>query len=132
MSKQTTKKTPASKKSERLQLVTVLSNLESKQEAFTKAVESLEKFNVECIRDLDLQINTKKEELSTLSDEFDKMKKNYEIETDQYLLEYKYKGACDILKEHGEEPISMHKLKNMKSELEELMKDRAEEIFIGV
>jgi hypothetical protein len=43
-------------------------------------------------------------------------------------LEYKYKGACYILKEHGEEPISMHKLKNMKSELEELMKDRAEEI----
>ena len=55
-------------------------------------------------------------------------KKNKQIETDQLLAEYKYDGALKILDERSEVPILKSELESIQKRLDDMSKDRTEEI----
>lgn len=118
----------ANQKSERLELATAISNLTSKQDAFIKAIDILENFKTETLTSLDLQIDAKKLELNALSEDYKHQMRSGEIETDQYLAEYKYNGALEVLKKSDEVPISISELNMTRTELETLRQDRSEEL----
>lgn len=110
--------TKSAKKSDRLELAQAISSLVTKQDAFNKAVKAMEDFSNDKLHDLDLQIESKQAELSKLDDEFNKIQKDREIEINQYLAEYKYKGAVDLIKERDEETIKTIDLQKLKKELD--------------
>ncbi len=118
----------SAKKSERLELAMAISNIVSKQDAFTKSVETLQKFQSETLTKLDLEINSKKIELEVLADDYKHKQKDSQIETDQLLAEYKYNGAVNIIKDVNEVPISIDNLQKIKDELKDLRKDRTQEL----
>ena len=72
-------------KSERLELATAISNITLSQEKFVKAVELLANFKSESLTNLDLEINTKKIELETLAEEYNRSIKENQIKIDLYL-----------------------------------------------
>lgn len=118
----------AKTQSERLELAKAISNISAKQESFCKAVETLEKYKNEILVTLDLEIETKKKELEDMRESYSRLQKDGQIDTDQYLREYKYKGAVDILEEADEVPIKKKKLEKMELEIEQLREDRAAEL----
>lgn len=120
--------------SERLQLAQSISKISSAQEAFTRAVDNLKEFNEEMLKNLDLQIDTKREELKRLETEFNNNMKDAQIRADQELKEFKYTRAVEILKESGQVPINSEDLgtlrrrvseadSTLQSELERLRKE---------
>jgi hypothetical protein len=121
-----------SKNSEKLELALAISKLTSTQESFMKAVSMLEEYKEDKIKELDLSINAKKEELSLLENEFTKQQKDQEIKISQYLSEFKRKGAIDILKENNEEPILSDELKKLKTRIEELEESQEESLSKAV
>lgn len=124
-----TKKTTTTKSTDsRLEFANTLHALMLKQEAFTKSVEALQEFTQEELVKLDLEMQSKKEELKELDDKIKIEKKNKQIETDQLLAEYKYDGACKILEERHEVPIKKNELDSIQKKLDDLSKDRSEEI----
>jgi len=127
-----TKVTSINKNSEKLELALAISKLTSTQEAFMKAVTMLEEYKEDKIKELDLTINAKKEELSNLENEFTKQQKDYEIKNTQFLNEFRHKGAVDILKENNEEPISSEELKKLRSRIEELEESHEDAITKAV
>jgi hypothetical protein len=127
-SAESTTRQRANQKSERLELATAISNLTSKQDAFIKAIDVLENFKAETLTSLDLQIDAKKLELNALSEDYKHQMKSGEIETDQYLAEYKYNGALEVLKKSNEIPIGISELNSLRTELEKLREDRSEEL----
>lgn len=114
--------------SERLELAKAISNITAKQESFNKAVETLEKYKNEILVTLDLEIETKKKELEDLKESYQRLQKDGQIDTDQFLREYKYKGAVDILTDAGEVPVPETRLKKMENEIELLRQDRTAEM----
>lgn len=120
---------PATKnQSERLELAKAISNISAKQESFVKAVDTLEKYKNEILVTLDLEIETKKKELEDLKESYERLQKDGQIDTNQFLREYRYKGAIEILEDSGEVPIKENKLEKMEAEIEELRGDRTEEM----
>lgn len=115
-------------KSERLQLVTAISNMSQIQEKFIKSVEALEHFKYDSLTKLDLEIGTKKLELDTLENDYNRMIKDNEIKINQHLSEFKYNGALEILKERSEVAIAEEKLDEMSQELKDLKSDRQSEL----
>lgn len=132
VSKTTTTSTKTAKKSDRLELAQAISSLVTKQDAFNKAVKAMEEFSNDKLSDLDLQIESKQTELTKLDDEFNKVQKDREIEINQYLAEYKYKGAVDLIKERDEEPIKSSELSKLKKELDLLKASDKKEIELAV
>lgn len=119
---------PSKNQSERLELAKAISNITAKQESFTKAVETLEKYKNEILVTLDLEIETSKKELEDLKESFKRVQKDGQIDTDQYIREYKYEGAIKILTESCEVPIKEKKLEHLEAEIERLSQDHSEEI----
>ena len=115
-------------KSERLELAMAINAITSKQEAFVKAVETLDKYKTDILQNLDMEIEAKKIDLQDLEAEYAKMKKTGQIETDQFLKEYKYKGAIEILQEEGEVSIKSDRLDKMKEEIDLLRDGHTEEL----
>jgi len=109
--------TPTQPRSERLELAMAISSITTKQDAFIKAVETLDKYKTEILQNLDLEIESKKIELQDLEADFAKRKKSGQIETDQYLKEYQYKGVINLLENEDEEPIKKDRLKEMRDEI---------------
>ena len=122
--KKSTTKAPDS----RLEFAKTLHALMIKQEAFTKSVEILQEFTKEELTKIDLEMQTKKEELKELEEKVKIDKKNKQIETDQLLAEYKYDGALKILDERSEVPILKSELESIQKRLDDMSKDRTEEI----
>lgn len=118
----------STRKSDKLQLATAITNLSAKQEAFIKSIEALENFKSENLRDLDTELSTKRDELDNIEKEYKHKQKDMEIEADQYINEYKYKGAKKILDEYNEEPINCNSLEEMREEIKTLKEDRQQEI----
>ncbi len=117
-----------SKKSERLELAMAISSITTKQDAFIKSVETLQKFQSETLTKLDLEINAKKIELESVIDDYKRKQKDGQIETDQFLAEYKYNGAVSIIKDVEEVPIKMHIIETMRNDLKDLRSDRTQEM----
>ena len=82
------RKTASSVKSERLTLAEAISSIVAKEEALIKSVDDLKQFQAETLSKLDLAIETKKTELAELEQNYMKIKKDKQIETDQFVAEY--------------------------------------------
>lgn len=117
------KSTSASRQNPKLVLSKALNALASKQDAFIKAVETMEELKKEELIKYDLEIEAKQEELDKLDEQFKHKQKNKQIETDQLFAEYQYDGALKILKEREEIPISAEEYKRMREELTHLRGD---------
>lgn len=124
------RKAPAtnSKQSERLALAQAISAVATKQDAFVKAVETLEQYRGEILVNMDLEIETKKRELEDLKESLVRKQKDGKIDTDQFLREYKRRGAVQILQEGDEVPVKKARYEEMEEEIAKLRKDRTEEI----
>lgn len=118
----------AGSKSSRLELIMVVQNLATASEKFTKAAEAMQEYDSAAINELDLTIEEKRNELNHLSETFEVQKKDGQIRTDQYLMEYKYTGACEILKDRNEVPIRSDELSKMKSQIADFTKERSVEL----
>lgn len=114
--------------SERLKFVSAISTLSQTQDKFIKAVEAMSTFNTETLTNLDLEINTKKEELEELTAQYNNTVKSNEIKVKMQLEEFKYNGALDILKERKEVPILETELETLKNRVNELTTERQEEL----
>ena len=123
-----TKPKATSKTNSRLELAKAINGITTKQDAFIKAVDSFKDLTKESLEELNLKIESKQTEFDQLEQKYNTILKQKKIETDQELQEYKYEAAKTILKERSETPIAAEELKSMKTELESLKKDRAEEL----
>ena len=121
---------PKSGTSERIEFTKSINGLVSKQDAFLKAIETLQSFSEESLRNLDLEIDNRKLELKTLEDEYKKKDTDQRIEIDQSLKEYKYNQALTYLKERNEIAVDKSEynvLKGRVAELEAGFEDRLSE-----
>jgi len=105
-----------------------ISNITTKQDSFVKAVETLDKYKTDILQTLDMEIETKKIDLQDMEQEYKHLKKSGQIDTDQFLKEYRYKGALEILEEEGEVSIKEDDLDELKREVESLRQERSEEL----
>jgi polyhydroxyalkanoate synthesis regulator phasin len=120
MSRKTTSNT---RENPKLLLSKAINALATKQDAFIKAVESMEELKREEIVKYDLEIEAKQEELDKLEEQFKHKLKNKQIETDQQISEYQYEQAIKILKEREELPVGTAEFQRMKEELTHLRSD---------
>lgn len=97
---------PKAGTSERIEFTKSINNLTSKQDAFLKAIETLQSFSEETLRNLDLEIDNKKMELKSLDEEYKKRDNDQRITIDQALKEYKYEQALLYLGERDEISVS--------------------------
>ena len=128
MSNKRAKTSSSSKSNSRLEFAKAINGVTMKQEAFNKAVETLGEFTRDELIKIDLEIEAKKKEFQMLEEQVKNERKNRQIETDQLLKEYKYKGACQILEEQSEVPIKEIDLQNLRTMLGNLQKDRTAEV----
>lgn len=115
-------------KSATLEFSKSIRQLVTKQESFAKAVETLKDFTSDKMNELQLQMEAKQTELKEMQHNFEIEKKDLQIQTDQFIKEYKYQAALKILKDLGEESIKSTDLKNMEEELEAMRKSHSDEI----
>lgn len=106
--------------SERLELAKAISNVASKTDAFTAAIEHFKGFSKEVLTKLDLDIEAKRLSLEDLKKDIENNIKNGKIDIDVALKEYKREGAIAMLKEMNETVISTKELDSLKKELNEL------------
>lgn len=108
---------------ERKELTKQIESLASKQDAFTKAVLSLENFKKECISDLDTDIELKKKELEELAKKYENEIIDGKIKIDQTIKKYEYDEAVKILEKHGEVPSFKDDVENYKNTIAQLKID---------
>ncbi len=123
-----TKSKTSTNKSERIVFAEAISALSKTQEDFQLAVQNLENFQTNTLQSLDIQITDKKTELDELAKEFEKQKKDGQIEVDQFVAEYRYNAAVDILEEREEVAIDQDELQALRDELETIKETHQEEL----
>lgn len=106
--------------SDRLELAKSISNLSTKTDAFINAVDSFKSFSKDVMTKLDLDMETKKVELSEITQEISNQMKNSKIEIELNLKEFKRDSAIKILKEFGERSISTKEYDGLVQELHDL------------
>lgn len=112
----------------RLALSKSISALTAKQDAFTKAVESLKLLNEEALLDLDLQIEQKTNEITELEKKLKNDEIDEKIRIDQDLKKYGYEAAEKIIEEHGKVAMYQEDYDDLKTSYDTLVKNKDEEI----
>lgn len=116
-----TTKTVAKKvESEKLQLARAINNITKSREAFNSAVEAFNSLEQEHLKDLDLRIEEKHQELKDAEEDLVQKRKRGEIDCDNDLAEHRRNAAIRFLSATGEEPIETTVLSSLRSELSEL------------
>lgn len=110
-----------------LELTRSIQKISKTQKEFMDAVNTLNSYTEETLHDLNLQIESKKNEIDNLEEEFKISKKKGTIDIDMFFEEYRYDGAVKILKGKGEEPIKSSELYNLKDKIETLGKSMDQE-----
>ena len=106
----------SSKTNVQLAIAKSIKSIVTKRDAFSKAIESYEELTQEVLENLNLNRTSKNQELIELDSKVKNQKKQHQIETDQWLQQYRYDGAIKFLKEHGEVPISQAGLDAMEDQ----------------
>ena len=106
--------------SERLELAKAISNISTKGDAFVNAMENFKNFTKDALVKLDLDIDTKRLELSDLQKQIDHKIVNGRIDIQVSLREFKRESAVEMLKEMGETVIGDKELAALRQELQEL------------
>lgn len=82
-----------------------LNTLVTKQDAFSKAVDSLKEFSRESIEELVREIDAKKEELNEIEKSISVKEKDGKINLEQRLKQYGYEEALKIIQDNGQTVI---------------------------
>lgn len=115
--------------SDRLEFAKAITNLTSKQSAFADAVKALQEFNTDTLKKYDLEIESKKIDLEEIEKNIKKIKKDAEIEADQYIAEYRYDAVKSILKDRNERPIDIDEFNRLNKEINELVSKHEQELI---
>lgn len=126
--KRTTSSSSSKTANPRLEHAKAVNLLAGKMDGFMKAVEGLSAFEKEALNTFDLEVDAKNGELKQLSEDFQHERKRHKIETDQYLKEYRYDGAVNILDERGEVPVEQSSLDELRAQVQQLTADRDEAV----
>ena len=118
----------STKKNERLELAKAIQALSGKIDGLQQATQKVVDMNENTIKDLDLEIETRKKNFDDLKNDMKNYEKNERIRIDQELAEYKRNAAIDILKEFDDVPIDKDELDGLREELTELKADRKKEL----
>lgn len=117
---------PTINKSERLKLAESISDFTKHQTHFLNAYDALKDYNENIFKDLDLQIDTKQQELDELSKKYINQENYLKIECDLNFKQYEYMAALKILQSKNEIAISENELDdintkyiNLKNEFDE-------------
>lgn len=120
-------KSKTSKNEARLTLAKNIQTLVSKQDAFCKSLETLKEFTSDTLQNLDLEIESKRQDLEELAKEMKNKEIDGKIACDQMLSQYRHEGALKILEESNEIAIAKDKYDSLCNELEEMRsKDKSE------
>lgn len=119
-------------KSERLRLAEAIANFTKKQELFLEAHEQLKDYSDNIFKDLDLQIDTKQQELSELKYKYEHENSNLKIECDLNFKQYKYEAALKVLEDCDEVPIKTTELNSLKEELATLKAEFETKLKTGI
>lgn len=116
----TVKSATKGSESEKLQLARAINNITKSREAFNSAVEAFNSLEQEHLKDLDLRIEEKRQELKDAEEDLIQKRKRGEIDCDNDLAEHRRTAAIRFLSETREEPIETTVLESLRADLEEL------------
>lgn len=88
--------------SDTLAFAKAINNLTETQEEFKKALEILDSLKADTLRDIQLELKAKRDELDRLDKEFQIKKKDLEIQVEQELKEFGYEKALELIGENNE------------------------------
>lgn len=128
----TTKPTSTIQKSERLRLAEAIANYSKKQESFLEAFEILKEYKESIFKDLDLQIDTKQQELAELKQKYEHEESNLKIDCDLNIKQYQYEAALKVLEARDEVPIKSEVLSDLKNELKTLRSEFEDKLKAGI
>lgn len=114
--------------SERLQLVTVVSQIEVAKTAFAAAVANAEQWQAETIMSLDANIHEKSLQLKELETQLVVAKKDCDIDLKQYIREKQRAAALEFLGKTGEVAVNAGTLEALQAEVTTLKETHAKEL----
>lgn len=116
--------------SEKLILAKAINGITKARDAFDKAVTSYQELEAEALRDLDMRIDVKRQELADADADFIQKKKRAEVDFENFMAEHRREGAIKTLKATGEVPVKseeLERLRNMVAEYESNFESRVQE-----
>lgn len=108
--------------SDKLLLAKALNEISTARDRFTAAVDKFGAFEQEQLRDLEMRLDSKRQELGALNFEFETARKRFEIENVNFFEEQRRAGAIEILRKTGEVPVSEEEYRRVREELDDLKK----------
>jgi hypothetical protein len=118
--------------SDRLQLAQSINNLVLRGESFVSAMEELNTFSKERLVDLDLKIESKKQEFQDLTTSLENQYKDLEIKVKQNLQENKLVAVKEVLSSLNMMYIEISEYSRMVSELGELKTNTASQLQMAL
>ena len=106
--------------SDRLQLAQAINNLVVRGETFSAALEELANFSKQRLVDLDLKIESKKQEYQDLTAKLENQYKDTEIKLRQNLQESKLSAAKEVLADLNMVAVSQNEYNKLTDELEDI------------
>lgn len=105
--------------SEKLVLAKAINGITKAREAFDKAVTSYQELEAEALKDLDMRIDVKRQELADADADFVQKRKRGEVDFENYMTEHRREGAVKILEATGEVPIKAKELEHLRERVAE-------------
>lgn len=103
--------------SEKLVLAKAINGITKAREAFDKAVTSYQELEAEALKDLDMRIDAKRQELVDAEADFVQKRKRGEVDFENYMMEHRREGAVKILEATGEVPIRAEELEHLRDKV---------------
>jgi len=103
--------------SEKLILAKAINNITKARDTFDKAVASYQELEAEALRDLDMRIDAKRQELVDAEADFEQKRKRSEVDFENYMAEHRRLGAVETLRKSGEVPINADELEALREKV---------------
>lgn len=103
--------------SEKLILAKAINGITKARDAFDKAVASYQELEAEALRDLDMRIDAKRQELADAEADFVQKQKRAEVDFENYMTEHRRQGAIETLEATDEVPVKSDELESLKDRL---------------
>jgi len=96
-------------------LAKAINGITKARDAFDKAVASYQELEAEALRDLDMRIDAKRQELADAEADFVQKQKRAEVDFENYMTEHRRKGAVTILEATDEVPVKSEELERLRN-----------------
>lgn len=98
-------------------LAKAINGITKARDAFDKAVTSYQELETEALKDLDMRIDAKRQELVDAEADFVQKRKRGEVDFENYMTEHRREGAVKILEATGEVPIKAEELEHLRDKV---------------